>query len=114
MRLVEMAGGDIGGLVFNPIASGRATLSKSQKELGIAVVDIGCGTTSLAVYEEGKLLALQIFPVGGGSITNDIAVGLKTGASVYDLPDCPFADWYDDGVTPKGAATRAVKLAEED
>ncbi len=77
IRLVEMAGGEIGGLIFNPIASSRAILTKAQKELGVALVDIGCGTTSMAVYEEGKLLALQIFPMGGGSITNDIAVGLK-------------------------------------
>lgn len=77
MRVVEMAGGEIGGMVFNPLASSRAVLTKHQKELGVALVDIGCGTTSVAVYEEGKLLALQIFPVGGASITNDIAVGLK-------------------------------------
>lgn len=77
IRLVEMAGGEIGGLVFNPIAASRAVLSKHSKELGVVVVDIGCGTTSVAVYEENKLLGLQIFPVGGGNITNDIAVGLK-------------------------------------
>ncbi len=77
MRLVEMSGGEIGGMIFDPIAASRAVLSKSQKELGVVLVDIGCGTTSVAVYEENKLLALQIFPVGGGSITNDIAVGLK-------------------------------------
>lgn len=77
MRLVQMAGGEIAGLVFDPLADARAALTKSQKELGVVVIDIGAGTTSFAVYEEHKLLALQIFPVGGASITNDIAVGLK-------------------------------------
>jgi cell division protein FtsA len=77
MRLVEMSGGDIGGLVFNPLAGARSALSKEQKELGSVFVDIGAGTTSMAVYEENKLLALQIFPVGGANVTNDIAVGLK-------------------------------------
>jgi cell division protein FtsA len=84
MRLVEMAGGEIGGLVFNPIAASRAVLSKHMKELGVVVVDIGCGTTSVAVYEENKLLGLQIFPVGGGNITNDIAVGLKIPVSAAE------------------------------
>jgi cell division protein FtsA len=84
MRLVEMAGGEIGGLIFNPIASSRAILTKAQKELGAVLVDIGCGTTSMAVYEEGKLLGLQIIPMGGGSITNDIAVGLKVPVPVAE------------------------------
>jgi cell division protein FtsA len=77
MRLVEMSGGEIGGLVFNPLAAARSALTKAQKELGAILIDIGAGTTSIAVYEENKLLALQIFPVGGANITNDIAVGLK-------------------------------------
>jgi cell division protein FtsA len=77
IRLVEMSGGDIGGLVFNPLSGARAALTKGQKELGAVFIDIGAGTTSMAVYEENKLLALQIFPVGGANITNDIAVGLK-------------------------------------
>ncbi|OGY97883.1 MAG: cell division protein FtsA [Candidatus Liptonbacteria bacterium RIFCSPHIGHO2_01_FULL_57_28] len=84
MRLVEMSGGEIGGLVFNPLAGARAALTKGQKELGSVFIDIGAGTTSMAVYEENKLLALQIFPVGGASITNDIAVGLKIPVAVAE------------------------------
>lgn len=84
MRLVEMSGGEIGGLVFNPLAGGRAALTKEQKELGSVFIDIGAGTTSMAVYEENKLLALQIFPVGGANITNDIAVGLKIPVTVAE------------------------------
>lgn len=77
MRLLELSGCDVGGLVFNPIAAARACLGKSQKELGVVVVDIGFGTTSMAVYEESKLVGVQIFPVGAGNITNDLAVGLR-------------------------------------
>ncbi len=84
MRLVEMAGGEIGGMIFDPIAASRAALNKSHKELGSVLVNIGCGTTSVAVYEEGKLLSLQVFPMGGGSITNDIAVGLKVPVPVAE------------------------------
>lgn len=77
MRLIELSGGEIGGLVFNPLADTTSALTKNQKELGVVLVDIGFGTTSLAVYEENKLSGVQIFPVGAGNITNDLAVGLR-------------------------------------
>ncbi len=84
MRLIELSGGEIGGLVFNPTSSARSALSKHQKELGVALVDIGFGTTSLAVYEENKLLGVHIFPVGAGNITNDLAVGLRIPVSAAE------------------------------
>ena len=73
-------GADIGieDLVLSPLASARAVLTPRQKELGVAVADIGAGTTGLAVFEEGDLIHLAIIPVGSSHITNDIAIGLKT------------------------------------
>jgi cell division protein FtsA len=73
-------GADIGieDLVLSPLASARAVLTPRQKELGGAVIDIGAGTTGLAVFEEGDLIHLAILPVGSSHITNDIAIGLKT------------------------------------
>jgi cell division protein FtsA len=60
------------------IAAAAAGLSDRQKELGAAILDIGAGTSSLAVYEEGDLLHLAVLPVGSSNITNDIAIGAKT------------------------------------
>jgi len=60
------------------IATAAATLSDQQKELGVAILDIGSGTTSLAVFEEGDLLHMAVLPIGSSNITNDIAIGLKT------------------------------------
>ncbi len=77
MRAIELGGGSISALVFNPLADARAALTRHQKELGVALVDIGFGTTSVAVFEENKLVGVQIFPVGAGNITNDLAVGLR-------------------------------------
>jgi cell division protein FtsA len=77
MHAVELAGGDIGGLVFTPLAVARAALSKRQRDLGAAIVDIGFGTTGVSVYEESKLVTTAKFPVGAGNISNDLAVGLK-------------------------------------
>ncbi len=77
VKVVELMGGDVGGLVFSPLAASRAVLTKDQKDLGIVMVDIGFGTTGLSVYEDGRLVTVSKFPVGAGNISNDLAVGLK-------------------------------------
>ncbi|MGC9599443.1 MAG: cell division protein FtsA [Minisyncoccia bacterium] len=77
IRAVELGGGEVSGLVFGPLVAARAALSKRQRDLGTALVDIGFGTTGLSVYEEGKLVDVAKFPVGAGNISNDLAVGLK-------------------------------------
>jgi len=60
------------------IASSQAVLDQKEKELGVALIEIGAGTTSLAVFEEGNLINAMIFPLGSNNITNDIAIILKT------------------------------------
>lgn len=65
-------------LIPSVLASSSAVLTPRQKESGVALLDIGAGTTELAVFEEGDLVHLAIFPVGSSNITNDIAIGLKT------------------------------------
>jgi len=76
-KCVEVLGGELGGLILSPLASARAVLTKNQRELGVVLIDIGFGRTSIAVYEEGKLLHTAVFPIGSGNITNDLAIGLK-------------------------------------
>ncbi len=68
---------EINDLVISPLAAARACLTPRQKELGVALLDIGAGTTSLAIFEEGDLIHLAIFPIGSAHITNDIAIGLR-------------------------------------
>jgi cell division protein FtsA len=84
-----------GNLIFNPLAAERAVLSKNQKDLGVVMVDIGFGTTTLVVYQEGKMLMTKVFPVGAGNITNDIAIGLKcsvqTAEAIKLTFGCAFA-----------------------
>jgi cell division protein FtsA len=77
-RSVYQAGIDIEGQVLVPLAAARAVLTKKQRELGVALVDIGGGTTGVSVYEEGEVLYSSILPVGASHITNDIAIGLRT------------------------------------
>lgn len=77
LKAVELAGGEVAGLVFGPLVSGRASLSKSQKDLGVVLIDFGFGTTGVTIYEENKLLNVAKFPVGASNISNDLAIGLK-------------------------------------
>lgn len=76
-RAVEVAGGSIEGLIYEPIAAARAVFSKNQRELGTVLVDVGFSTTAISVYQEHKLLHTNIIPFGAGHITNDLTVGLK-------------------------------------
>lgn len=83
-RAVKSAGGSIGGLVYGPLASARSVLTKSQKENGVVLIDIGAETTGLAVYEEGKLIHINVLPVGSKHISNDLAVALQIPVEVAD------------------------------
>lgn len=75
---------EIDDLVLEPLACAKAVLTKKQKELGVVLINIGGGTTSLAVYEEGDLVHTAILPLGAGHITNDIAIGLRTSIDVAE------------------------------
>ena len=77
-KCVLQAGVDIDDIIPSCLASAEAVLSKRQKELGVVVVDIGSGGTSLCVFEEGTTLHTAVLPVGGENVTNDIAIGLRT------------------------------------
>lgn len=76
-KAITQAGLEVDQLVLSPLAAGQSVLNKRQKELGVALIDLGAGTTSLAVYEENNLLHTSIIPIGSMHITNDIAIGLR-------------------------------------
>ena len=78
MKCVEEAGVKPSHIMLQPIASSEAVLSKEEKELGVVLIDIGGGTTDIAVWKDGSLLHSQIIPVGGNHFTNDLAVSLKS------------------------------------
>lgn len=66
------------------VAAAKAVLSEQQLENGVAVIDFGGATTSLAIFEEGDLQYVGVIPVGGNSITNDLAIGLKTDPEIAE------------------------------
>jgi cell division protein FtsA len=69
---------EIAGLVVSPYAAGLAALVDDEMELGVTVIDMGGGTTTIAVFFDGNLVFTDSVPVGGGHVTNDIARGLST------------------------------------
>lgn len=76
-KAIYRTGLEIEDLVLGPLAASEAVLSTKQKELGVALVNFGSSTTSLAVYEERNLIHTAILPIGAEHITSDIAIGLR-------------------------------------
>jgi cell division protein FtsA len=81
MKSVNRVGLDIQGIVLEQLASCLAVLGEDEKDLGVALLDIGGGTTDIAVFTEGSIRHTAVLPVGGSYITSDIATGLRTPAA---------------------------------
>jgi cell division protein FtsA len=77
VKCVEQTGIEAEHITLQPLASSEAVLSYEEKELGVVLVDIGGGTTDIAVWKDGSLIHSQIIPIGGNHFTNDLAVALK-------------------------------------
>ena len=78
IRCCNKTGLQVESLVLQPLASARAVLSKDEMELGVALVDIGGGTTDIAIFHGGSIVHTSILPIGGSHITQDLAIGLRT------------------------------------
>lgn len=77
VRCISEIGIDVEGLVFSGLVSSEAVLSETEKELGVILVDIGGGTTSLCAFVEGSLAHSAVIPLGAKNITADLAIGLR-------------------------------------
>ncbi len=78
LTCVNRAGLTVAGKVLVQKANAEACLTQDEKEMGVALVDIGAGTTNIAIFERGSLWHTAVIPVGGYNFTNDIAIGLRT------------------------------------
>jgi cell division protein FtsA len=81
LKCCEKAGIEVADIVFEPLASAEAILADEEKDLGVALVDIGGGTTDIILYKDGWLRHSAILAIGGNHFTNDIAVGLRLAVS---------------------------------
>jgi len=84
VRCVERANLRVAGIFLQPLAASQAALTKDDKNLGVVLVDIGAGSTNVAVFEQGHLVASSSIAVGGDHISNDIALGLRTHTDVAE------------------------------
>ena len=90
-KCVRQAGVRPDELVVSSIASGEAVLTETEKELGVAVADIGAGTTDVALYADGSPFYTSVVPLGGVNVTNDIAICLRTNLSAAEQLKMRFA-----------------------
>lgn len=121
LKCVHRAGLEAAGIVFEPLASSAATLLPEEKQVGVVLLDIGGGTTDIAVYSNGGAIYTSTIPVGGNILTNDVSLGLKTtsaeaeqikrayGASENDAPEERFPVKTLDGRSTKEATTAQLR-----
>jgi len=100
-KCVHQAGIDIDDIIPTCLATAEAVLSKRQKELGVAVIDIGSGGTSIAVFEEGTTLWTGSIGVGGENVTNDIAIGLRTSIDTAEKIKIEYGTCVPDDVSDR-------------
>lgn len=97
LRCVEKAGLRIKDLVLLPLGAGQLSLSKDEKVMGSVLVDIGAGSTNVAIFQEGTIVATSTLPIGGEFVTNDIAYGLRTLTDQAEKVKLKYGRaWYDD------------------
>src|SRR5207245_117104 len=78
VKCVRRCGLEVNDLILQPLASSLAVLTEDEKELGVCLVDIGGGTSDIAVFREGAIRHTAVVPIAGDQITNDIAMALRT------------------------------------
>jgi cell division protein FtsA len=84
MKSVYRAGFRASGVILSVLAAAESHVTERQRELGVAVVNIGGATTSIVVFEEGNILTAAVLPIGSEHITNDIAIGLRTSLDIAE------------------------------
>jgi len=121
LKCVHRAGLEAAGVVFEPLASSAATLLSEEKQVGVVLLDIGGGTTDIAVYSLGSAIFTATIPVGGNILTSDISLGLKTslgeaeevkkqfGAGIAENGEQGFAVHGLDGRTNKDYTTAQLR-----
>jgi cell division protein FtsA len=91
-KAIYRTGLEIEDLVYSVLATAEAVITNRQRDLGVAVVNIGASTTSIGVFEEGDLLHTAVLPIGSEHITNDIAIGLRTSIDIAEAVKLNYVD----------------------
>lgn len=84
VKCVRRCGLEVNDIILEPLASSHAVLTDDEKDLGVCLVDIGAGTTDIAVFLEGAIQFTAVIPIAGDQVTNDIAMALRTPTKAAD------------------------------
>jgi len=106
VKAVERAGLEVEQLVLQPLATSAAVLDSDERELGVALVDIGEGTTDVAIFHGGSIRHSSVIGLGGGNVTSDIAVGLRTPLSKAEEIKLSHAR----ALSPAPSAERVIRV----
>lgn len=102
IKCANKAGLDVADIALQQIASSQAVLNHDEREIGVALVDIGGGTTDIAIYHNGAIKFTTVLALGGNQITNDISVGLRTSTAEAE------------GLKKKHGSAMAALVSKED
>lgn len=115
MKCVHRCGLEVREMILQPLASSKAVLSDDERDLGVCLVDIGGGTTDVAIFTGGAIRHTAVIPIAGDQITNDIAMALRTPTT--DAEDikikygCALRQLADDGpISVPGVGERGVRM----
>ncbi|HHX23431.1 MAG: cell division protein FtsA [Tepidanaerobacteraceae bacterium] len=90
-RCVQKAGLSVESMVLKPLAAAEMLLTEDEMEMGVALIDVGAGTTEISVFQDGCITAYDMIPMGGDLISNDIAIGLRLPYSSAEELKCKYA-----------------------
>jgi cell division protein FtsA len=120
VKCVEKCGLKVSDIILQQLASSYAVLSEDEKDLGVCIVDIGGGTTDIAIFTEGSIRYTAVIPIAGDQVTNDIAIALRTPAKhaeeIKIKYGCALTKLADDAATievPGVAERKPTDLAKK-
>ena len=113
-KAIYRTGLEIEDLVIAPLAAAEAVLSSKQKELGVALINLGSSTTSLAIYEERNLIHTAVLPIGAEHITADIAIGLRCPINLAERIKCEYGTAIADDINKKDEIDVSQLVKEEE
>jgi cell division protein FtsA len=99
-KCIEDLGLTVRGFVFSGIAAAEVVLSETEKELGVALIDIGAGSTSVCAYVDGALVYSASLPIGARHITQDIALGCRVSLDVAEKVKLSLSDYKEEAIKP--------------
>lgn len=113
-KCLDEIGIAVQGTVFSGLAASLSVLTETEKELGVVCLDIGAGTTALAVYVEGALVHTAVIPIGARNITNDLAIGMRLSLTSAETIKLYLSDTESQGVPPLAAKPGEVAKFKKD